>query len=469
MLPRVMYLGETRKKSKLPLVLALVMCSLVAFFGIGVISLRAGDPPSIEITSNLPAIGNETEITIEVREPTRGVVAVRAYFVQNEREVQLDEKQGTVLPAHELWKTSDEVVTVKLTVGRKTIPTIKEGTGSIVVYAQPAGTWLNQPAAATKVLNLPVRLRPPEIAVLSRDHFVTQGGSGAVRYKVGSSAIRHGVQAGKWWFPGSKLPGGNKDEAFAFFAVPYDFDKGETVKIVATDDVGNESSQKFLDNLKIKVSKKDEIKVSDRFMSLVVPKIKAEVSEVPSRDKLVEEYVWINRELRTQNDKTLVELAKTSTPSFQWNRKFIQMPAKVFASFADHRTYMYDGQEIDQQYHLGYDLASTKKASIPAANNGIVALAEYLGIYGKTVVIDHGFGIMTLYGHMSELRVKKGQAVKRGDDIGSTGATGLALGDHLHFSVLVHGLAVRPLEWWDGQWIQNRIGSVLNPQLGYEN
>jgi len=464
-----MYLGETRKKSKLPLVLVLILCLLGGFLGIGVVSLRAGDPPSIEVTSNLPAIGNETKITINVREPTRGVVAVRAYFVQNEREIQLDEKQGTVLSAHEFWKTSDEIVSLNLTVGRKTIPTITEGAGSIVVYAQPAGTWLNQPAAATKVLSLPVRLRPPEITVLSRDHFVTQGGSGAVRYRVGPSAVKHGVQAGKWWFPGYSLPGGAKDEAFAFFAVPYDFEKGESVRIVANDDVGNESSQKFLNNLKIKVSKKDEIKVSDRFMSLVVPKIRAKISEVPSRGKLVEEYVWINRELRTKNDKTLVELAKTSTPSFQWNRKFIQMPAKVFASFADHRTYMYEGQEIDQQYHLGYDLASTKKATIPAANNGIVVLAEYLGIYGKTVVIDHGFGVMTLYGHMSELRVTKGQRVKRGDDIGSTGATGLALGDHLHFSVLVHGLAVRPLEWWDGQWIQNRIGSILNPELGYEN
>lgn len=469
MLPRIMYLGESRKKSKLPLVLVVVSLLLLAFFGVGVVSLRAGDPPSIDISSNLPAIGNETEISITVREPTRGVVAVRAYFVQNEREIQLMEKQGTVIAAHEIWKTSDEVVSLNVTVGRKTIPTIKEGTGSIVVYAQPAGTWLNQPAAATKVLTLPIRLRPPEISVLSRDHFVTQGGSGAVRYRVGSSAVRHGVQAGKWWFPGYKLPGSDKDEAFAFFAVPYNFEKGEEVRIVATDDVGNESRQEFLDNLKIKVSKKDEIKVSDRFMSLVVPKIKAEVPDVPSSGKLVDEYVWINRELRTKNDDTLVALAKTSTPSFQWNRKFIQMPAKVFASFADHRTYMYEGQEIDQQYHLGYDLASTKRAMIPAANSGIVALAEYLGIYGKTVVIDHGFGIMTLYGHMSDLKVKKGQFVKIGEDIGSTGATGLALGDHLHFSVLVHGLPVRPLEWWDGQWIQNRIGSVLNPELGYEN
>ena len=237
MLPRVMYLGESRKKSKLPLVLVVVSLLLLAFFVVGVVSLRAGDPPSIDKSSNLPAIGNETEISVTVREPTRGVVAVRAYFVQNEREIQLMEKQGTVIAAHEIWKTSDEVVSLNVTVGRKTIPTIKEAFRFDCCVCATCRNMAESTGSCNECL----------LCRYASSHFQKfrffprslcyARSSGAVRYRVGSSAVRHGVQAGKWWFPGYKLPGSDKDEAFAFFAVPYNFEKGEEVRIVATDDV----------------------------------------------------------------------------------------------------------------------------------------------------------------------------------------------------------------------------------------
>ena len=463
-----MRLGEPQRRSKVPLFLVLGLFGLAMFTALGTISLRAGDQPKIQIESNLPAIGMETDISIKVSESKRGVEMVRVYLVQNKREVQLGEVQGTVLPPYAVWSKSEEEVTLSYKIGRRAMPEIREGKASIVVYAQPASTWLNQPAAATQVLTLPVRLKPPRIDLMSRDHFVTQGGAGAVRYRVGKTATRHGVTAGKWFFPGYQLPGAAPGEAFAFFAVPYDHGENDEIKLFAIDDVQNESSRVFLDSLTAKPSKKDKIKVSDRFMSIVVPRIKQEVPEMPAQDSLVEEYVWINRELRKQNDTKLKSLAATSTTAFLWNQRFMQMPAKVFSSFADHRSYIYEGREIDQQYHLGYDLASVKQADIPAANTGRVVMAEYLGIYGKTVVLDHGFGIMTLYGHMSSIDVQVGDMVTRGKVIGKTGATGLALGDHLHFSVLIHGLSVRPLEWWDGKWINNRIASVIGDSLNYK-
>jgi murein DD-endopeptidase MepM/ murein hydrolase activator NlpD len=127
------------------------------------------------------------------------------------------------------------------------------------------------------------------------------------------------------------------------------------------------------------------------------------------------------------------------------------------AGFADHRVYEYNGKIIDRQVHLGIDLASVRHAAIPAANSGIVAFSGNLGIYGKTVLIDHGFGLFSMYSHLNASDVRKGQTVKKGDTIGRTGSTGLAGGDHLHFSILIHNTFVNPIEWWDASWIENNV------------
>ena len=134
---------------------------------------------------------------------------------------------------------------------------------------------------------------------------------------------------------------------------------------------------------------------------------------------------------------------------------------EVEAQFADHRIYSYQGQEVDRQDHLGYDLATTANAAVTAANDGVVMQAEYFGIYGNAVVIDHGYGLLSLYGHLSRFGVKPGDAVKRGQTIGWSGATGLAGGDHLHFSMILQGEQVDAREWWDPHWLEDRWLSKL--------
>jgi len=131
------------------------------------------------------------------------------------------------------------------------------------------------------------------------------------------------------------------------------------------------------------------------------------------------------------------------------------------ASFADHRSYKYNGRVIDQQVHLGIDLASVAHSPVPAANSGKVVFTGDLGIYGKIVVIDHGFGLFSSYSHLSAFEVKQGQVVRKGDVVGRTGSTGLAGGDHLHFGMLVHNTIVEPVEWWDAAWIKNNISGKI--------
>jgi murein DD-endopeptidase MepM/ murein hydrolase activator NlpD len=132
------------------------------------------------------------------------------------------------------------------------------------------------------------------------------------------------------------------------------------------------------------------------------------------------------------------------------------------AGFAEYRTYYYNNDEIDKQVHLGIDLASTKRAEVQAANRGNVIFADYLGIYGNTIILDHGQGIFSLYSHLSEIGVAVGESKEKGAAIGLSGTTGMAGGDHLHFSILVNGIFVTPVEWWDQQWLQLNIDDILD-------
>ena len=139
------------------------------------------------------------------------------------------------------------------------------------------------------------------------------------------------------------------------------------------------------------------------------------------------------------------------------------VPDAVESAFADQRTYIYNGKEVDQQVHLGFDLASFTNVKLVAANRGKVVYADELGIYGNCVIIDHGMGVQSLYGHLSSIGVKAGQMVEKEQEIGKSGMTGLAGGDHLHFTMLVNGNMVNPVEWWDAHWIQDRILRKLKP------
>ncbi len=462
-----MRLGPPKRRSSAPLVFILLLTLGGALTAGGLATFRTGDPPTVSIEADKTAIAKETRFTIVVEEPTRGVTDVEVAFLQGSKLVKLEEKHFPAQPPWAPWGPKETRVELSVVVGRATMPGLIEGPAKVRVLARGAGTWLRAPIEVEAALERPVRLTPPTLSRESSHVYATQGGSEAVVYRVGPTAVRHGVRAGDWFFPGAPLPGGEADQRFVIFAVPYDVDDEARVKLVAIDDVENELAIPVLDLLKPKPYKTDSIEVSDRFMNAVVPTIMARTPGLRDRGALVDNYVAINNELRAENAETLEALAARSEPRFLWTRPFSQMPAKVFSSLADRRTYVYEGKQIDQQFHLGYDLASTRQAPVPCANEGVVVLADYLGIYGNTVVVDHGFGLMTLYGHLSSLGVKVGDRVTRDQELGRTGATGLALGDHLHFTMLLHGLPVLPLEWWDASWIENRVAAKLGAALAF--
>jgi murein DD-endopeptidase MepM/ murein hydrolase activator NlpD len=181
----------------------------------------------------------------------------------------------------------------------------------------------------------------------------------------------------------------------------------------------------------------------------------------PPSDRL-EQFLKVNGELRKMNADKIAQLTAATSPAPLFRGPFMQLGnSQVEASFADHRTYVYNGKEVDQQTHLGFDLAKTARVEILAANDGKVVNASWLGIYGNCVIVDHGMGIASLYGHLSSFDVKVGDTVTKGQTLGRSGTTGLAGGDHLHFTMLVGGHPVNPVEWWDPHWIQDRVERKL--------
>jgi len=447
--------------------IAVVIVAVIAVAGLAI--FRVGAPASITIEPALPGIGKRTPVTVTVEEPGRGLGDVSVELIQGERRKVLGGRVHEPRPFWAFWGPRATTDVIEVEAGREALEGLREGEATIRVTVQRATTWVRYPEPAVQELTLPVRLVPPSIEVMSIAVHAAQGGSEAVVYRVGETAVRDGVQAGDWWFPGFPLPGGDERDRFALFAVPYNVGDEGQVRIVASDDVENVSTAAFITRFFKKPVKTDTIRVSDGFMQKVVPAILSQTPEIQERGNLLETYLAINGELRAANAQTLVELAKSSVPDFLWSKRFLQMPnTQVMSTFAETRTYMYEGRAVDEQTHLGYDLASTRRAQVPAANDGIVVLARYFGIYGNAVVIDHGYGLMSLYGHLSSIAVSEGEEVARGQSVGRSGETGLAGGDHLHYTVLLQGLPVNPVQWWDAHWIRDRLSNKLGPALGFE-
>lgn len=433
-----------------------------------VLTFRVGAVPTLEIRPELPAIGSRTPVVVTAATTGRGLTSLRFEVMQEERAYVIEERSYRPRSVWAFWGDRTVLDEIHTEVGRETVPELRQGEAVLRVTAGRAPTWLVRPDPSVLELPLPVRLVPPELSVLSIQNYATQGGAGVVVYRVGDTAVRDGVQAGDWFFPGAPLPGGETGDRFCLFGVPWDLADGSGILLTAEDDVANRADAAFVEQFFPKPPARDRIGLSDGFMSRVVPEILRRTPDLPDRGDLLENYLQVNGELRRRNADELVELARGSAPEFLWSKPFSSLPnAQVMSAFADQRTYLYGGRPVDEQTHLGYDLASVARAAVPAANRGVVMMARYFGIYGNTVVLDHGHGLMSLYGHLSSFQVVEGQEVERGAVLGRTGATGLAGGDHLHFTILVRGLPVNPTQWWDASWIRDRVARKLGPAMPF--
>ena len=302
---------------------------------------------------------------------------------------------------------------------------------------------------------------PPAIRAISRMHNINMGGAGLVIYQASSDTEESGLFVDDIFSPGFPADGKTlKGVHVSYFTVPFNSGLKPSIYLWAKDRADNHSNATFYYHIRRKQFRNERIEITDRFLKRILPYFSFYPLNPAESD--INKFIKINNELRKENNHTLLKLGEKTSPKRLWQGPWLRLKnSATMARFADHRSYYYKGKKFDEQVHLGIDLASLENSPVQATNHGRIIFAERLGIYGLTVVLDHGQGLASLYSHLSKIEVTPDQEVKKGDIIGLTGQTGLAGGDHLHFAIMVNGIFVSPIEWFDGHWIKDNITKKL--------
>ena len=424
---------------------------------LGIIALAVafvrGSAPEIAFPALPRVIGAHTKLTVSISNPM-GIKEAKAYYQQNGHTFPLaDEKTGL---SRNWWigpKQGRQLV-LNLQAGRGDVSGLEDGEADLLIEAW-AANLRNSKARLQQAVK--IRSTPPQITALTTQHYVNQGGADMIVYTVSPGVTESGVAVAGHLFPGYQMPNAAAGTMFSIFAFPYNAPADAQFELVARDDAGNETRQTFPIHTFPRSFPARPMNISDSFIQQVVMPIIAHTPEISDQHDPLKNFLLVNRDLRATETRKLSELSAQSVHEFLWHGAFSRLPSKTEASFADHRYYMYNGQKVDDEFHLGVDLAGTAHMPILAANRGRVLMAQYFGIYGNAVLVDHGFGLMSLYGHMNDFAVKPGDTVQQGQLLGHSDTTGLAGGDHLHFSILLDGVQVDPREWWDAHWIHDRI------------
>ncbi len=329
---------------------------------------------------------------------------------------------------------------------------IKEGVFSINVSA--ADNSINNFLSGNqRILNKSFILdtTPPSILMKTYRHNLVVGGAGVAGFMVSEPVSKIGIKVDKYFFPAYPYKG----SYCCFFAIPYDVDpKNMTPWVIAIDRAGNEMKIPLRCYIKTRRFLRSKINITDKFLQQKMVQYEQDFKGLTP----LQIFLKVNKIIRKDNRARLRKIGLDTEKKILFSGPFLRQPRTVReASFGTKRTYIYKGRVIDRETHLGVDLASTARAPILAANNGRVVFAGWYGIYGNAVIIDHGYGVQSLYGHLSYIKVKRNDLVKKGEIIGNSGATGLAGGDHLHFAILISGVPVDPVEWWDKNWLKNNI------------
>ncbi len=354
------------------------------------------------------------------------------------------------------WKRRQPSRQVVFTAGKKKAGALKDGPAKLVIEAQSNDL---RGRVDTVSVDLEVNTKPPKVVADGFQHYINQGGSELVMFTVSGYVTESGVRVGPHTFRSFAVPGGAQGERFSLFALPWDTAAGTEPVVFARNPGGAEASAKFWNKIFPKKFRARELPIDARFLEKVVPQI----DSAGSGGGLLARFLKINGDLRSRNNKTLSDLRLRTSEKFLWSGPFRQLAnSKVESQFADRRTYMYEGKKVDEQVHLGFDLSVTQNVEVSASNDGKVVWAADLGIYGNCVVVDHGYGLQSIYAHLSSISVKEGDAVQKGQALGKSGSTGLAGGDHLHFSMQLDGVQINPVEWWDEHWIKDRVLSKVS-------
>lgn len=447
----------TKKRSALP-VLVLGGVGLLAL-ALAALLWLVGDmeKPQVVFNGDSSHIGLTRQVSLVVSDAKSGLRSIQVALVQENKKALLLER--TYPRAGYFSGGGPKKIEETIEITPKALG-FKDGAAELVVTVADFSWWnWLQGNITLHSSAITIDTKPPVIGVMESPKYIKGGGAGVVVYRVSEPAGRHGVLVNDIFYPGFAMPKRGEGIYGACMGLPHDIAAIEKAFVVAADQAGNEAKAPFTMDLHVRKIVSDKITVSDAFLSAKLPEFASHYPELSGTP--VEQYIKVNNDIRQANYKKIQEICTKFQPERFWDGRFGRMEGSPRAGYADHRTYLYNNEKIDEQIHLGVDIASLEHANVGAANRGKVVFAEYLGIYGNTVILDHGQGIFSLYSHMSQIDVPVGTMVEKDTVLGLTGTTGMAGGDHLHFSMLVNGIFVDPREWWDEEWLKIHMLSVL--------
>lgn len=439
---------------------------LVALF-VGAVSVGwvrcEGTPPTVEAPDRLVVGKPGRSVSLVVSDAGAGPKSIAAVLVHAKGEEPLGEHAlgaGRWLPFR-----APATGTAEFSLDPKALG-LADGEATLRVSARDHSfrNWL---AGNETLLEIPVVIdsRAPRVSLAPGITYARRGGAAALAYRVSETTERDGVELGERFFPGIRI--GVVDPAeqhapgwrIALFPLPID-QPGAAPVVIAEDLAGNRAQS----TPQVRI---EERRVPDATLVLPPSFLENKVAELAdavgvNADDRLKAFQEINTRIRAENEQRIREATRDSAPVPLWEGAFEQMAnSKVTSPFAEKRSYLVDGEKVSESTHYGYDLASLAGSPITASNAGRVVYADELGIYGQCVILDHGLGLFSLYGHLSSIDVAVGDNLEKGQPLGNSGQTGLAGGDHLHFAMLLQGYYVDPVEWWDAKWLRDRIDPKL--------
>lgn len=431
------------------LIAALIIVSIAgAFWFLFHVQLER-TKPEITISGMGDYIGINQTLELKLSDLKAGIRKVDVTLVQ-------DGVTHSIL-SRDLGDNATAEMDLKITIQPQQLK-LKEQAAQLIVSATDNSWWKN---SAQLIRPLSIDLTPPRISLLTPTNYLNPGGTGAIAYKSSENLALSGVMLNDVFttaYPVSP----DKNTMVVYFSIPREARQGQTRIMVVTEDAAGNKAQISLPHLiREKKFTPDRMTLSDRFLAEKMPEFSSRFSELAGKSPL-DTFVYVNDRMRRDNFKQIQEICAHSSPTQKWQGTFLRMHnASPMAGFGEKRTYLYEGKAVGESIHEGVDLASNTNAPIQAANHGSVTFVGYLGIYGNTVIIDHGLGLFSLYAHLNDITVTKGAEIKRGDTIGTSGMSGLAGGDHLHFAIIAGGQFVNPVEWWDPKWIADNVTNKL--------
>lgn len=431
----------------------IIIAGIVIIAGIGLLYLGnflERENPLIKANQDISIIGKQKKLDITFSDQKSGLAQIYAEIIQDNK--------GRILVSENIPSRGNKQKIISLNLDTVALK-LHDGQAAIKFVAADHSLFNNK-----TVLSQPVTINtvPPQIYLLNPVNNVNQGGTCFIAFRTSKPAALTGVYVNDCFTPGYTAMIDNKPTSLVYFAIPMDATKTKTAtKVYVRDTAGNDSIVAIPCLIKEKKFRSDKMNLSETFLQQKMPEFQAMIPALAGKTPL-EVFVYVNGQMRNDNFRTIQSICQKSSPNKLWDGTFLRMSnAQPMALFGDKRTYMVGGKDVGNSVHGGVDLASIMHAPIEAANNGIVVFAGALGIYGNAVIIDHGQGLFTIYGHMSALNTTVGKAVKKQEVIGHSGISGLAGGDHLHFGILVGGQFVNPQEWWDPHWIEDNVNKKM--------